>query len=524
MKKWAAQVDAQRRLNKEVTSTSSGSKSSGTSETEFTYFRGVQMENPYRTEDYDDDYDSASTGYHQGMPRIGSTTSLRSRSTTGDSALSMSNAPRTRPPRFPMLPGNAQPLSLRTQQSPGPTDGLGDSYFSPTTETPGSTRVSTSSGIFPFPKQVQASGWQASEEYSNSRYTAPAMGRITSRENQLGNGSVGSVGRTMGRAPAAMSGANAQMNSSQSRLRSASSPDISNAIPPNRRAMSTQPPMPSVPVPPFPAHIQYGPAAIANRSQSSSPSHASTGRSNIRAQSPSMQRERSQKATYEQGSYGQVGVQHNYGQGYAASYGHGLDGTSHQSPAGMPQAHTFSHPPSYAQPLPPSLSLSQTHSQSQLQFQMPSQPRQSQHSRTPTAGSIDSRDMPALSPHSLPTSAPRGLDATLSQHQEVEEIVTPSQIKVKVHCPSAGSTMTLVVSTTISYQLLKDRIDAKLQRSTSLSLSSGNVKLKYLDENDYVSIQSDEDVQTAIETWKEQQRDRFLAAGQMGEIELFCQR
>ena len=110
-----------------------------------------------------------------------------------------------------------------------------------------------------------------------------------------------------------------------------------------------------------------------------------------------------------------------------------------------------------------------------------------------------------------------------SQTHRPEDIPIPSQLKVKVHCPSAGSTMTLVVSTNISFQSLKDRIDAKLQRSTSVSLSAGQVKLKYIDEDDYVSIQSDEDVQTAFETWKEQQRDQIMA-GQLGEIELYCQR
>lgn len=108
---------------------------------------------------------------------------------------------------------------------------------------------------------------------------------------------------------------------------------------------------------------------------------------------------------------------------------------------------------------------------------------------------------------------------------------TPAQLKVKVHCPSAAQTLTLVVSTTISYDSLKDRIDAKLQRSTNLTLqdrrpSDGGVekipvKLKYLDEDDYVSIQSDEDVQTAFETWREQKGEGI---GGMGEIELFCQR
>jgi cell division control protein 24 len=105
--------------------------------------------------------------------------------------------------------------------------------------------------------------------------------------------------------------------------------------------------------------------------------------------------------------------------------------------------------------------------------------------------------------------------------QHVAPQPLPTQLKVKVHCPSAGSSMTFVVSINISYQSLKDRIDVKLQRSTSLSLGSGLVKLKYLDEDDYVSIQSDEDVQMAFETWRESQRGQPMSG--IGEIELFIQ-
>jgi cell division control protein 24 len=91
----------------------------------------------------------------------------------------------------------------------------------------------------------------------------------------------------------------------------------------------------------------------------------------------------------------------------------------------------------------------------------------------------------------------------------------------------------------ISYQTLKDRIDAKLQRSTNLTLGTANggpgapstnkdnvVKLKYLDEDDYVTIQTDEDVQEAFETWREQRGGDLGGDGMggMGEIELFCQR
>ena len=106
----------------------------------------------------------------------------------------------------------------------------------------------------------------------------------------------------------------------------------------------------------------------------------------------------------------------------------------------------------------------------------------------------------------------------------------PTQLKVKVHAPSASQVLTLVVPLNISYQSLKDRIDAKLQRSTNLTLTPGPnkdnlVKLKYLDEDDHVTIQTDEDVLEAFETWREQRGADFTGEGTgMGEIELFCQR
>ena len=114
-----------------------------------------------------------------------------------------------------------------------------------------------------------------------------------------------------------------------------------------------------------------------------------------------------------------------------------------------------------------------------------------------------------------------------SKDSVVTVLEAPTQLKVKVHCPSASQTLTLVVPLNISYQSLKDRIDAKLQRSTNFTLGGPKetqVKLKYLDEDDYVSIQSDEDVQTAFETWKEQNPTQPGTLGTMGEIELFCQR
>lgn len=95
----------------------------------------------------------------------------------------------------------------------------------------------------------------------------------------------------------------------------------------------------------------------------------------------------------------------------------------------------------------------------------------------------------------------------------------PTQLKVKVKVPSEGSSMTLVVPFNIGFEKLKDRIDVKLQRTTNLTLASGGVKLKYWDEDDYVSMQTDDDVQNAFETFKEQQGRDIV--GHLGEIELY---
>jgi cell division control protein 24 len=111
--------------------------------------------------------------------------------------------------------------------------------------------------------------------------------------------------------------------------------------------------------------------------------------------------------------------------------------------------------------------------------------------------------------------------------QHTPYIETPTQLKVRVHCDAANQILTLVVPLNISYQSLKDRIDAKLSRSTQVTLNPGKegqavVKLKFLDDDDFVSIQSDDDVQTAFENWREQNEGAGVAGGGMGEIDLYC--
>lgn len=445
MKKWAAQVDTQRRAWKDHARSSASTTTSKPSDTQFAYLQNQVLENPYHDEDDDDgdeDVDTVGSGYQRdsyGVRQNSSSASVRSRSTTGDSGPPNDDS-RVPPPRFPMGSSAQPPLMLRTQQLQN--SGNYESHFSPTAETPMSTlsnpRTSTSStGTFPFPRQAPPSNGYSNEE--GNRYTAPAQPR---RE--------GSGQYQPSRAQRPSLPANAI--SSQGRLRAASSPDI-NSHPGGRRTPSgPQPPVPEVP--PFPTHYAYN-AAIATRSANNSPNGMPP---RAGTQSPAIQRDRLiQQRTADELTNVNIG------------------GVARRDPNFTPMSRTMTPASSF---------------------------ERSQGTLTPA--SMDSRNM----------SPPLGQESHI-----------PTQLKVKVVCPSAGSTMVLVVSTNISFQSLKDRIDAKLQRSTSVSLGSGQVKLKYIDnEGTYVSIQCDDDVLEAFENWKEQQRDVNSVGGQLGEIELFCQR
>ncbi|EKG13041.1 hypothetical protein MPH_09861 [Macrophomina phaseolina MS6] len=473
LKKWVHQVDQQRRQFKDAQRSSSTTKHSTTSATEFTYIRDQgPIENPYAEPDEDDELDvtEVTTGYpgqtDYTLAQGESTVTGRARSATGESGVNPLDTShpqpepatannRAPPPRFPMGTLQSPPLTLRTQAlqaghiSPG-SGGPVDSYFSPSIESPMSTRTSSSSGMFPFPRQQLPNGYHGDD---NNRFTAPAMARHASRDASSGSHTYPNGRNAVGRPSLPPNAASQSAMNSQIRLRSASSPDIHNHLIGTQRRT----PGGSVPdVPPFPTHYAYNPGLV-NRSQSNSPNIPT---SMPRQQSPSIQREK--QALRTPGS--EINLHFDY-----------PDANARQDAR-----------------LTPGSSRTAT----------PASSFEQQRTQTPATDRPASPTLPSMQPSDVPI---------------------PSQLKVKVHCPSAGSTMTLVVSTNISFQSLKDRIDAKLQRSTNVSLSSGQVKLKYLDDEDYVSIQSDEDVQMAFETWKEQQRDQLLA-GQLGEIELFCQK
>jgi cell division control protein 24 len=436
MKKWYAGVHDQRTAH--ANSAQIGN-SPDAPPTDFAWMRDqtAAMPNPYaqqEDEEEEEEYAGQNFGHaNQPMPRNASSTSLRSRSTTGDSSQSLAGIARAPPPRFPMG-FQTPPLSLQTSinsQVPSPTARGGDSYFSPVGESPTSSRTSTPSSMFPFPRQGTPQGtWD-----DQNRYTAPAMPRAPSRGSQTPLDAYQMNGRTPQRPSLpAMASNSSQASVAQQRSRSYSTPDI-NVQGPRQRLPNGAPNNQVPAVPGIPAHLHPAYDAGIPRWQNNSPNGLP-----IRAntQSPGAQRERM-----------------------------GPQGPQGQFPNG---------PPQYAR--------------------------------------NNSIQIPTSNPDSRTMSPPLG-SAMSGDGDNL-----PTQLKVKVNCD--GNYVTLVVAFNITYQSLIDRIDAKVGRFSNNAIARGTMKLRYRDEDgDFVTIESDDDVQIAFQEWREAQKAQYHA-GQLGEIELFC--
>lgn len=218
--------------------------------------------------------------------RNGSTTSLRSRSATNESmpppnpaAFSPRGSQQAPPPatRYP-LPSHTPPLTLNTnpiiQNLANSPERANGSYFSPV-ETPMMTaRTNSTSGQgYPFPRYT-SNGYHDDPNH----YTPTSMSRTSSREGTPGNplyaafqnGSAYQNGQRLQR-PSLPGMGSSNGISAQSRMRSASSPNIHHHLPGSLSKISPGgniPPVPSVPG----TYIPYsgGPAVI-NRSQNNSP-------------------------------------------------------------------------------------------------------------------------------------------------------------------------------------------------------------------------------------------------------------
>ena len=125
------------------------------------------------------------------------------------------------------------------------------------------------------------------------------------------------------------------------------------------------------------------------------------------------------------------------------------------------------------------------------------------------------------------STAKMGHAPKLSQDQIVAPAITsnsdgmPSQLKAKVRFED--NYVSMIIPTNITFRTLTDRIDAKLSRVTHHAIASGDVKLRYQDQDgDYVLIDSDEAVSEALLDWKETHADNIGPSGIGAEIMLFA--
>lgn len=454
MKKWAASLDTQRKLHLTTLNQEQPTP-------DFAWMRNVNnIENPYAQQDDEEDDDDEQPVPSQVMsPNMGhnpnsggviarntSSNSLRARSVTTDGAQLPASLIRPPPPQFPLPPPPRQ-LSVQTGGAQSPVPRGGESYFSPTMDSPASSRTSTAStllsqnGQYPFPRtSTPQGGW---EDRDINRYTAPAMPRAPSRDGPT------SINGRNPRGPSMPVMASQQTLAQQQRSRSYSTPDINGQS--TRRANSTTP-VPAVPG--IPPHLHPAHDASIPRSQTGSPRQDPPIRANT--QSPGVQRERMNQ---QNGQYG---------------------GTIAQFPT---------HPIYHRQ-------------------------------GTPSTGQIAGPPVPQplnTDGRQIVSSALRN---TSGNNLSSEDLPIPTQLRVKVNCDT-GTYVTLVVPFSITYQSLSDRIDGKLARFTNSSISKGNLRLKYSDEDgDLVTIESDDDIQTSFLEWRESASNMYTNG--VGEIELFC--
>ncbi len=310
MIKWRDTVQAQKKSLCEQARTSG---QTGTSATEFNYMKDqVLAVNPYQEdEDVEEDemHSSQITGSIQSSFTV-------SRNPSSNSLRSIAGVSRMVPPKFQLAEhGNGMyvpPLSLNTNlpgTAASPGEFPGNSYFSPTNDSPTSTRSTSQQSFSQFTRQQTAAGHWLHEE--NKHRTAPAMGRAPSRDGPAPPNSYVVNGRTVTRPslPVMAASQNPQQQLNQpSRLRSASTPDIHNLNTPGARRpgtghLPTQ--AENVPMPPIPSHMVPGRAPL-NRSQTSSPVD---GQLPIRSatQSPSVSRDRTHRQYQEPISYDRQG-------------------------------------------------------------------------------------------------------------------------------------------------------------------------------------------------------------------------
>ncbi|KAL8649092.1 MAG: hypothetical protein Q9210_004608 [Variospora velana] len=462
MNKWRDQVQQQKQS---LGDSARGSGQTGTSETMFTSMKNLALlENPHlQTEDPDDDDDSYTyTQSHYGQANGSILESSISRNASSNSLRGLNNqiggmtgrVPPSRLANPEHIAGSQPSLSLNTNIPPGastPGEFPGNSYFSPGADSPSSTRSSSQTATYPFPRQgTPVDHWPHEDK---KHKTAPAQSGLGSRDGPMSLNAYQMNGRTVMRPslpvmPPSLAAQAAQHLAMTQRMRSASTPNIhdptaaqGNGSGARRYANGqVQPTIDNVPVPPIPSHMRMAP----NRSQSNSPTNGPPPTRSA-TQSPMLPRDRS----------GQHPEQNIY------------NPTSHRQYAPHPDQ------------------------RSHLQGNYPPAP-------------ITVLRSPPMPMH------------TTSEN----DIPLPSQLKVKIWFQPSPSHVTIVVPIVIKHRSLIDRIDSKMVKISSASISKGNARLRYKDmDDDFVTIGSDEDVQLAIEDWGQANEDD-LRNGDVRDFEL----
>lgn len=239
--------------------------SKNVSSTTLTSLAGLTLNNPYADHEEDEDFSRmSSTTYGDAefnMSRVGSSTSLRQRSTTASSGTSSN-------PHASIGRNGLPQLNTRIHsQSPGSY--AHESYFSPVEENtpPQSARSSAQSTLTSTYRSMTPVGGQAERHPTENHYrnTAPAMGRDNPRGNPyLQNG----------RGRPSMPHNMVQSANNVNRMRSASSPDVHPQIQRDRKYTNGD----HIPaVPSIPAYMSKQ-MALPGRNQTNSPNNAPSQR------------------------------------------------------------------------------------------------------------------------------------------------------------------------------------------------------------------------------------------------------
>ncbi|KAL9601935.1 MAG: hypothetical protein Q9219_002159 [cf. Caloplaca sp. 3 TL-2023] len=460
MNRWRDQVQQQKEsLGDSVRS----SGHTGTSQTVFTSMRNrPQPENPYlQTEDPEDEIEPIDPQIDgtalSAMSRNASSNSLRT-ITPNQAGSGAGRGISSRLNHHQDFSAIAPPLSLNTNVPPGPNtpnEFPGTSYFSPAADSPSSTRSSSQATTYPFPRQATPNNWPPED---NKHKTAPAPSGASSRDGPGSFNTYQLNGRTVMRpslpamSPSQAMLAAQQLANTQSRMRSASTPNIhdpmaaQNGGPGARRYANgqVQPTIDNIPVPPIPPHMAQM-RTHPNRSQNNSPTNGPLPIRNA-TQSPMFPRDRP-----------------------------------------MATAESNVHQP--------------TSSRDHIGLQV--------DPRLHNQGGYGPAQITVL------RSPPMTVHTTSENN-----IPLPSQLKVKIWFEPLPSHVTIVVPIVIKHRSLIDRIDSKMVKISSASISRGAARLLYRDmEDDMVLIASDEDIQIAIEDWG-QVNEEALRNGDVKDFEL----